>query len=278
MDERGKTLRVQRGRGNRQQVMIKSLEITTGIGCSNACAFCPQVAVVRNYPAHHPKQFTPDYFEKCLSTVPIDCRVHFSGFAEAMLNETFPEMWVLAHSRGHAIHLYSTLVGLREAWLPTLVKYAPEYTRIHVPDLDGFQYPDEQWIALHELFRQTALPAHYMAMTPLISPAVNAYLHEFGIKVKPKQMRSRGGNVKIVPQVYRHGRIRCAEDRWHRNTLLPNGDVLLCCEDYGMEVRLGNLLKQSYAEIYEAAEGYRAITDPPSDFICRRCYWSEEVR
>jgi radical SAM protein with 4Fe4S-binding SPASM domain len=37
---------------------------------------------------------------------------------------------------------------------------------------------------------------------------------------------------------------------YDRNVLLPNGDVVLCCMDYNLKHVIGNLLTQSYAEIF----------------------------
>jgi len=53
-----------------------------------------------------------------------------------------------------------------------------------------------------------------------------------------------------------HGRV--GQDRIFRNVLLPNGDVVLCCMDYGLDHILGNLepraLACSVAAVAEAAE------------------------
>jgi radical SAM protein with 4Fe4S-binding SPASM domain len=37
---------------------------------------------------------------------------------------------------------------------------------------------------------------------------------------------------------------------YDRNVLLPNGDVVLCCMDYNLKHVIGNLLTQTYAEIF----------------------------
>ena len=45
--------------------------------------------------------------------------------------------------------------------------------------------------------------------------------------------------------------------------MLPNGDVSLCCMDYGLEEITGNLLKQEYNDV---------IPDPYEVFtLCRQC-------
>jgi hypothetical protein len=40
----------------------------------------------------------------------------------------------------------------------------------------------------------------------------------------------------------------CIEDLYH-NVVLPNGDVSLCCMDYGLKHILGNIYEQEYEDI-----------------------------
>jgi hypothetical protein len=54
----------------------------------------------------------------------------------------------------------------------------------------------------------------------------------------------------------------CVERLYH-NVLLPNGDVSLCCMDYGLKYVLGNLYNQEYNDI---------IPEPNTTFgLCRYC-------
>ena len=49
--------------------------------------------------------------------------------------------------------------------------------------------------------------------------------------------------------------VECTRNKdYHSNILLPNGDVILCCMDYGLKHKLGNLLDQSYNEILNSTE------------------------
>ena len=42
--------------------------------------------------------------------------------------------------------------------------------------------------------------------------------------------------------------VGCLEKLYH-NVVLPNGDVSLCCMDYGLEHIIGNLLDQEYEDV-----------------------------
>jgi hypothetical protein len=63
---------------------------------------------------------------------------------------------------------------------------------------------------------------------------------------------------------------------YDQNVLLPNGDVVLCCMDYGLRHVLGNLLRQEYHELFSGAEmgRLRAANMRPGNTdrsICTRC-------
>jgi adenine C2-methylase RlmN of 23S rRNA A2503 and tRNA A37 len=64
---------------------MKSLEITTKIGCSNMCSYCPQQKIIR---AYNDKEtiMSLETFKICLDKVPKDVVIVFSGFCEPFLN------------------------------------------------------------------------------------------------------------------------------------------------------------------------------------------------
>jgi len=72
------------------------------------------------------------------------------------------------------------------------------------------------------------------------------------------------------------GKIICKSNSLHNNVLIPNGDVHLCCMDYGLEAKVGNLLENDYDYLHNG-EGMKYITDRMTDdsldgdIICRRC-------
>jgi len=93
------------------------------------------------------------------------------------------------------------------------------------------------------------------------------------------EMWSRAGNLLgeaiIKPELYEirdrfkhkyHGEVDmtcgCIEDLYH-NVVLPNGDVSLCCMDYGLTHIIGNIFTEEYTDI---------IPKPNTCFdLCRKC-------
>jgi hypothetical protein len=83
-------------------------------------------------------------------------------------------------------------------------------------------------------------------------------------------MNSRSGNLvqegvkeasTVTPD---DGPVICGRDKYiYNNVMLPNGDVVLCCQDYHLDHVLGNLFEQSFAE---------DLPDPiPAYDLCRSC-------
>ncbi len=71
--------------------------------------------------------------------------------------------------------------------------------------------------------------------------------------------------------------IICRRHRIYANVLMPNGDLQLCCMDYGLEEHLGNLGEASYRDIIrgERFAGVIArLNDPNGKILCRRCEYA----
>ena len=53
------------------------------------------------------------------------------------------------------------------------------------------------------------------------------------------------------------------DERMYHNVCLPNGDIALCCMDYGLEHIVGNIFESTYEEV---------IPEPHSCYeMCRKC-------
>ena len=89
---------------------------------------------------------------------------------------------------------------------------------------------------------------------------------------------SRAGNVKSLPAV-RHAEIHGCNSIWANEMIhiVENADVIACCMDWNREVILGNLSRQSIAELWNSSDyaSFREKRDgkkvSAEDFICKRC-------
>jgi radical SAM protein with 4Fe4S-binding SPASM domain len=247
---------------------MKSLEITVRVGCPVDCGFCPQSTIKAAYAGN--RDFDLTDFRKIINKIPCDCRLDFSGFTEPLIHPDTGQMIREASAISLQVHLYTTLVGLTLDKLKSIKESNIQHIRIHVPDQKAMIVPDDRWIALHATFRGANIHATYMSMGAM-TPKVEEYMKSLGIQVDMPTMLSRGGNLWDVKK--HTGHIVCSMDRWHSNVVLPNGDVYGDCMDYGLTVRLGNLLSQPYSEIYEAAECWKN-SPKAEDSICTKCEWN----
>lgn len=254
--------------------MIKSLEITSRIGCPLKCeSWCPQDKILAAHKG--PRETTLEMFDACLAKVPKDVRIDGSGFSELLIIKDAAQIMAHAKMKGHETHLYTTLVGLDQQKMYTLMTHRPNYVRIHVPDTKFLIVPDEQWIRLCAMWLTSEIPSTWMTMGEM-TLAVKMFLHAKGITVETPSKINRAGNLDYVDAGRPiTGPVTCGAERYFQNVLLPGGDVVGCCCDYSKQIKLGNLLTEDYATIHNRAIAWSRDIMPPQDSPCRQCTWAK---
>ena len=113
------------------------LEITTKIGCSINCTYCPQGLLVKRYAEldpHGDRELSLDNFKKCLDKLPESTRIDFSGMSEPWLNSNCADMVLYAHSKGFRMTMYTTLVGMTKEDFERVSHISFELFVLHIPD------------------------------------------------------------------------------------------------------------------------------------------------
>lgn len=255
---------------------MATLEFTLRVNNCLGCHVCPQDKLGAAYKSDV-RVMSPETFVTILGKLPLAVRLDFSGFNEPYLHPNCHSFIIMALTRGNPVHVYSTLIGMRANQAKDLAVHEPQFFRVHVPDQKHLLLNDNLWIRQHELFLTSGIKGSYMAMEQL-TPKVAEHLKNKGIEVELPHMISRAGNLEFMRPEKKLGPIRCFANRWHCNVVLPNGDIVGCCMDWSLTLPVGNLLAQSYDEIYEAAQRYEDNLNPPDDSICRTCEWSESIK
>jgi len=269
---------------------MANMEISTNIACRVKCDFCPHEMIIEEYSSRtnsdnisygQPAQMSFDIFKQCIDKLPKKIDVSFAGYSEPFLNPDCSKMIVYAHESGHPISVNTTLVGM-ELDDVDRIKHIP-FTVFHI------HLPDEP------MFAKIAVNKNYLEILEKIMnciPNVTAMsMGQVHPKIKkilktdvfPTRMISRSGNVKKVEvEVKRKlGPLSCGratgmnwDDKIDANVLLPNGDVAICCHDYGLQNVFGNLIELDYNGLFET-DSYKKIHDKmkseDSDIICRLC-------
>ena len=261
------------------------LEITTKIGCSINCVYCPQAMLLKNYfkdDKQRKSLLSLEDFKICIDKIPLNTRIDFSGMAEPWLNSACTDMVLYAHEKGHPIAIYTTLVGMSREDFERIRDIEFEEFVLHIPDDKSnahIQITDAYIDLLHEVIEYKingnslvtgyschgdihpdildAIPSNSKLITELIDRAGN---------VESDYVESKENVGKIVC-------INCGQEMNH-NVLLPDGTVLLCCMDYGMKHVLGNLLEKNYDDLQKSSEARRVkagMEDQTEDVLCRKC-------
>jgi FkbM family methyltransferase len=261
-----------------------TLEFTTVIpekGCVVDCVFCPQRTLIQNYSGE--RRLSLNNFKRVVDKLPKEIRVTFAGFTEPWLNSDCTDMLLYAHERGHPISVFTTLVGVSKKDIER-IKHVPF---AGAPN-GGFtvHLPDQERLAKHPITKKFIETVEYLGAVQheiknFSVMSMGSEIHESIRHVFPTAptyaMWSRAGNLigerMLKPELQHqdflyinHGNknMTCGcDERLYHNIMLPNGDVSLCCMDYGLEEICGNLFEIEYNDI---------IPDPYEVFkLCRQC-------
>ncbi len=253
------------------------LEVTVIIGCKNSCVYCPQAKFIAAYKARsNIFHMSFDTFKHCIDKIPPDVFIEFAGMSEPWLNSDCTRMLLYSHQKGHKIRVYTTLLGMRQADID-LIKTVPFDTfKVHLPSCEGYEHikVDNNYIDVLKRISESGIKIEYR----IHGKAADNEVRKLIKNIKKGKLHDRSGNIAIKgepPAGRRRGVIGC--NRIDHNILLPNGDVLLCCNDYGMRHVLENLLSSDYASLFESNEFLKikkGFKDESIDILCRYCYGS----
>lgn len=238
---------------------MKTLEITTHIGCENNCYYCPQDKLIKNYKSDL-KKLSFITFTRYLKQIPETTKLHFSGFSESFLNESTIYMIDYAYKKGYEIGLYTTTIGVTDETIKRLKKIDIDPFVVHIPDIN--QTIDfGEWASNVKAMERAGLDFEYMEVgTEKKDDKVCAHLLNTKKNVQYQEIVSRAGNYSGVDFDRKENAVSCVRDT--QNVLLPDGRVVMCCMDYSLDYVLGDLNYQNYQDIYQ-------IEDTE---LCRRCF------
>lgn len=275
----------------------KMMEITTKIGCSLNCRFCPQNLLIQSYHSNesNAKMMSFETFRTCIDKIPAEVDIHFSGMSEPWLNPECTKMLLYAYERGHRIHVYTTLVGMTQEDFYRIRQLKFANFVLHIPDKENnsnFVLNDSYMELFNKVVRCSMageFQINHFSCHGTVHPQIRELVEASGLRVDSK-MYDRAGNVRETCDIdsgdCKNGSVICRFCKGialDKNVLLPNGQVLLCCMDYGMEFPLGNLILQSFEDISEGRvkAQYRNMMlrdDSVNGILCRFCHRSISIK
>jgi Iron-sulfur cluster-binding domain len=246
------------------------LEITTMVGCPLKCTFCPQDELRSSY-GKNDKYLSIENFRLVLSKVPNYVRIDFSGMAEPWANPSATAMLAHTLERGFDVSIYTTLYGITVADADEIVGMLTKYAKqvevlcLHLPDqsgnMRGFRHSDEYASVLAAFLRLggSDILRRFETMTMDKTGAVHPQLADQIAGLPPWLGNTRAGTLdtaQIGPQqaeaTPRHASpVTCSFTPFYdHNVLLPNGDVVICCMDYSVKHKIGNLIDGDYFSLF----------------------------
>jgi len=265
------------------------------IGCPLMCTFCPQDNLRDNY-GKDTKYMQPMDLMTVLAKLPRNTRIDFSGMSEPWANPECTQMLEMVLYMGFKVAIYTTIYGMTDPErVRKVLETHPdqvEVVMLHLPDAKGNMKgwkPTQEWMNAFEIITKTQLPCGIGAMTMDGSGLVHEFLQPYVSRLAGWQGHTRADSldvnqvkdqaVSITPR--NEFPLTCRSTPFYdRNVLLPNGDVVLCCMDYNLKHIIGNLLTQTYEEIFAGEKLAEIITmnEKPEFDKCSICKSCENVR
>jgi hypothetical protein len=228
--------------------LVEKLEVTTKIGCPVNCKqYCPQNKLLSKYIGQE-RLLSFEAFKKALSSVPKNVRIVFSGFCEPFANPSVLDMIEYAYSQGYVIQMFTTLFQATKEQVERLVKIEFEQFVLHLPDGQFMNIPTSQ---------------EYMEnFFTVVKNVKNASLmimnDNFRTNHREEFNNLNSDNSTFMP--------KCNLFESPGFVMLPNGDLQLCCNDFTLSCKVGNLLSESYLNIRE-----RYLSLPKKFPLCYGC-------
>ena len=229
------------------------LEITTMSRCSVDCSFCPQKVYQKAY--GEKTNLSLIKFKSALTNVPKNVIIEFAGFSEPFLNPECIDMICYADSEGYRVIIDTTLTGLNPDGIAKIAGCDLVAFTLHLPDNKN----NTKILFNTQNYKDT-----------LVACLTKIRVTSFVTMNDDFVSNERAGNcTNTIPRNLK-GKISCKLNRikFPHPVMIPNGDLVLCCMDYGLIHPLGNLFCNSYDKLTLPTKVYAGN-------LCRRCKFAE---
>ena len=262
------------------------LQITPKLGCSINCHFCPQSVFIKAFTSKTRKtMMSLQEFKECLDKTPQNTIIEFAGFVEPFLNPEAAEMMLYVAETGREVSLFTTLVGMDERIWQKIKDISFRKVVLHLPDEK--HYADipmtEEYFSLLKQMVNHKKPDGSNFIDLVNS---QAEIHTDVMKIIAGKVLiwsgdliDRAGNLQAEgarSATVSEGPIYCkTAANVNHNILLPDGSLVLCCMDMGMQHVIGNLLQDSYEDIMQGeiimSIRKQMSTKELKGLLCRTC-------
>lgn len=274
------------------------IEITTKIGCSVMCEYCPQTLLIGKYKERVKSKkdwvMSFDNFKFYISSIPSSIELHFTGMVEPFKNPECVDMILYADKKGHEIMVNTTLEGFTEELYNSINHIKFKSFNIHLPSAtykenigvkkspeyieSGQKKIRKEWLNLLLYIYQNPPFNFTVHSHGGLHPEVKTLFEQLPDKLN-NMTGNRAGNIVVdggenqlqstkVPDE-KNMRGKCP--RIFQPVLLPNGELSICCQDYGLKEIFGDLSKQTWKQ-YRNSIDFKKLIINGAD-LCDYCYY-----
>lgn len=269
---------------------LRALEISLTVGCNVSCKYCPQELFINRYLEQDKMRTTVlsfDNFKRILENVQEGGSIAFCGMSEPFANRACADMIVYAYQKGYKISLLTTLVGMTMEDYEKIKEIYFESLVLHIPDQEGnskIRVGEEYISKIESVISEKDIS--YYSCHGSLHPKIEQYIDKN--RTIASTLHDRAGNLQqagAVKSSDKKGDIVCSRGgimypTGHVPVALPDGTLLLCCQDWSMKYVLGNLLTETWEEINKKEPYQRwreSLHDDTKEFLCRKCMDAVEI-
>ncbi|WP_300791538.1 radical SAM/SPASM domain-containing protein [uncultured Acetatifactor sp.] len=284
---------ISQDRGSKDLQDNPTVEITTVIGCKVNCKYCPQNVLLGRYfekDRNRKRVMTLEDFKVFLRHTPDKCDFMFAGMSEPYLNPDCTEMLKLACEAGKNVSLYTTLEGITKKDVDEILRLPFQFVGLHVADEKNYAkitVSEDYYEIVERMINATKpngepfindMSAQAAPLPRILEMCRGKY--EVLISLQDRAGNLKGDDLAGRERLLTEERITCcfSGPKLNNHVVLPDGTLLLCNMDYGMQHVLGNLLVDSYDEIRKGEEMRRVFAgiagNQDVDLLCRKCLFA----
>ncbi|MGC9256751.1 MAG: SPASM domain-containing protein [Desulfurella sp.] len=267
---------------------FKSIEFTMQVGCSVGCNFCPQGVFVKNYRSNI-KSFTLESFKKALNNIKNSTieEIKFSGFSEPLENAYIYDCILEAYKEGFRVELITTLKNFSKAGFET-IKNLPIKCHISIqpPNLNNRKGLNDAtaWNNVEQLLSLN--PKCYLVfgcldngLTQSMKNDLKSIENKLNISIKYERYTTRAGYMGSILKTNPHKKLICKHNLGQ--VALPNGDLALCCMDFGLKHIVGNIFSEHYTDILNSEKLKNIIQimlgQKEGEILCQTCEYAKAI-
>ncbi|MDB3995855.1 SPASM domain-containing protein [Candidatus Pelagibacter sp.] len=261
----------------------QKLEITSTIGCTMMCSYCPQKLITDvSTKDQSQKKLNFNEFKNFVENIPNNTQINWTGYTEPLLHEDFNKFVLYLNEKKFKQAISTTMHGRSKSqdFMSNFNKF--EWVNFHLPDnkyLMKLKITDDYLEKLREAIiyqvKNTKNKVTYQVIGDDFEPKVKNLLEELiNLKIISRQnikitktINSRsdsldldnlnGLELRSIKNNQKDNYYYCSKKRLNQAVMLPDGSTNICCMDYSLQGIIGTLKTSNLNEIYNYDSTFR---------------------